>query len=146
MARRYYRRAAAEPRPATPAYWETETPTAGPQGVQIGNYVIKHYPGVGKIQSYNYFNGPRYQGLSKGVTVNLDLMTAAELDALRDLFNAAIEAEKQRRIASAPAPVGAAFQPDPAQPAQPANNPAAFKALLASVLAKTAATMAAASQ
>jgi len=69
-------------------------------------------------------------------------MTAAELDALRELFNAAIEAEKQRRVAAAPAPAPSPIQPDPAQPAQPASNPAAFRALLASVLAKTTAVSA----
>ncbi|MGE5608189.1 MAG: hypothetical protein ACM359_02950 [Bacillota bacterium] len=134
--RRYTRSVSAQPVRTRPAYWETETPTGGPQGIQIGNYVVKHYPSAGKVQTYNYFNGPRYQGLSKGVTINLDLMTAEELEALRSLLNTAIDAEKQRRIAAAPAQP-AVSEPDPAQPTQPASDPARFKSLLQAVLAKT---------
>jgi hypothetical protein len=125
-------------------YWENEIPTGGAQGIQIGNYVVKHYVRAGKMQTYAIHAGH----LSHGVTLSLDTMTGEELEALRALFNATIDAEQGKRVAAAPVrpvigtpPMSVA--PKPAdEPMQPAADLAKFKSLLASVCAKTAAVSA----
>ena len=126
MARRYYR---SEPRAG---YWTQEVPAGGPEGIKLGDYVVKHYRKAGKWQSFNWITGTSYTGLSKGVTINLAKITEAELDSLRNLIIAAIDAEKSRRVASA------SFVPEPSVPtaravcaltSMAASDPSRFKAI-----------------
>jgi hypothetical protein len=145
--RRYRRRAPSTNYSAQPKYWETETPIGGPEGIRIADFVMKHFPQAGKVQTYNWLTSG---GLSKGVTLHLDKMTAEELADLKSLLVNAIGGELDKRVATVgSASVNPALQPSPAPTPSPvsaspaASDPDHFKKLFAALRQKQAARVAA---
>jgi hypothetical protein len=131
--RRYRRRAPSTNYSAQPKYWETETPIGGSEGIRIADFVMKHFPQAGKLQTYNWLTGG---GLSRGVTLHLDKMTGEELGDLKSVLVNAIDGEMSKRVAQAGRPVvGAAFQPAPAVAPPPAATCSGFSAPAGSAVA-----------
>lgn len=67
-------------------YWELEEPKT----VEVGKNVFKIFREAGKIQCYTKVEkAPR--GLSKGVTIDLELFTLEELEEFKEMIDQEVE-------------------------------------------------------
>jgi hypothetical protein len=73
-------------------YWEKESPSV----VEVGRNVLKIFFKSRKIQVFKRIDGTA-NGLSKGVTLDLDQMNRAELEGMKVAVTSAIE-EAQAQV------------------------------------------------